>query len=31
MKTALILLAGGTGTRMRSTTPKQFLPLKGKV
>lgn len=27
---SVILLAGGTGSRMQSTTPKQFLPLKGK-
>lgn len=25
-----ILLAGGTGSRMNTTTPKQFLPLNGK-
>lgn len=25
----VILLAGGTGSRMRSATPKQFLPLRG--
>lgn len=29
-KTALILLAGGIGTRMNSAIPKQFLTLKGK-
>ncbi|MDP1836797.1 MAG: 2-C-methyl-D-erythritol 4-phosphate cytidylyltransferase [Chlamydiales bacterium] len=29
-KVSAILLAGGVGTRMRSTTPKQFLPLLGK-
>lgn len=27
---SLILLAGGTGTRMKSETPKQFLPLRSK-
>jgi CTP:molybdopterin cytidylyltransferase MocA len=27
---SVILLAGGTGSRMHSATPKQFLPLKGK-
>jgi len=26
-----ILLAGGSGTRLQSTTPKQYLPLKGKI
>ena len=30
MSIALILLAGGTGTRMKSATPKQFLELAGK-
>lgn len=30
MKKALILVAGGTGTRMRSSIPKQFLELNGK-
>jgi 2-C-methyl-D-erythritol 4-phosphate cytidylyltransferase len=29
-KTSLILLAGGTGSRMKSSTPKQFLNLQGK-
>jgi 2-C-methyl-D-erythritol 4-phosphate cytidylyltransferase len=24
-----VLLAGGTGSRMKATMPKQFLPLKG--
>lgn len=27
---SVILLAGGQGSRMRSTVPKQFLPLQGK-
>lgn len=27
---AVIIVAGGTGTRMNSPTPKQFLPLSGK-
>ncbi len=27
----LILLAGGTGARMRSPVPKQFMPLNGKL
>ena len=27
----LILLAGGTGSRMQTATPKQFLPLNGKL
>ena len=27
---AVILLAGGKGKRMKSSTPKQFLPLLGK-
>ena len=30
MKTAVILVAGGNGTRMGGETPKQFLPLAGK-
>jgi 2-C-methyl-D-erythritol 4-phosphate cytidylyltransferase len=30
MKIALILLTGGSGTRLSSSTPKQFLPLGGK-
>lgn len=30
MKKALILVAGGTGTRMRTSVPKQFLKLNGK-
>jgi 2-C-methyl-D-erythritol 4-phosphate cytidylyltransferase len=30
MSISLILLAGGSGTRMREATPKQFLPLCGK-
>lgn len=30
MKIALILLAGGIGSRMKSEIPKQFLPLSGK-
>jgi len=29
-KTSVILLAGGLGTRMQSSTPKQFLPLGNK-
>ena len=29
-KISVILLAGGTGSRMKSSTPKQFLLLKGK-
>ncbi len=29
--TSVILLAGGTGSRMSTQTPKQFLPLKGKM
>ncbi len=28
---SLILLAGGVGSRMRSATPKQYLPLRGKT
>lgn len=30
MKTAIILVAGGSGSRMGGDTPKQFLPLAGK-
>src|SRR3990172_7494754 len=30
MKLSVILLAGGTGTRMGGVLPKQFLPLNGK-
>lgn len=30
MKVCVVLLAGGTGTRMRSSIPKQYLELKGK-
>ncbi len=30
MKTAAIIVAGGSGTRVGGTTPKQFLPLLGK-
>jgi 2-C-methyl-D-erythritol 4-phosphate cytidylyltransferase len=30
LKTYAIIVAGGSGTRMRSTVPKQFLPLDGK-
>lgn len=30
MKKFAIIVAGGTGTRMNSGTPKQFLPLSGK-
>jgi len=30
MTTSVILLAGGTGTRMKSQVPKQFMPLKNK-
>ncbi|MFT4553407.1 MAG: 2-C-methyl-D-erythritol 4-phosphate cytidylyltransferase [Chlamydiales bacterium] len=31
MSVAVILLAGGKGLRMASSTPKQYLPLKGKT
>ncbi|MFP4018170.1 MAG: 2-C-methyl-D-erythritol 4-phosphate cytidylyltransferase [Bacteroidales bacterium] len=31
MKKETIIVAGGTGQRMGSTTPKQFLPLKGEI
>jgi 2-C-methyl-D-erythritol 4-phosphate cytidylyltransferase len=30
MRKAVLLVAGGTGTRMGSSIPKQFLPIKGK-
>jgi len=30
MKGAVIIVAGGTGSRMQSTLPKQFIELKGK-
>ena len=30
MKRYAIIVAGGSGTRMHSSTPKQFLPLAGK-
>lgn len=30
LKTYAIIVAGGSGTRMHSTVPKQFLPLDGK-
>ncbi|TAE07670.1 MAG: 2-C-methyl-D-erythritol 4-phosphate cytidylyltransferase [Bacteroidetes bacterium] len=30
MKAVAVIVAGGTGTRMGSSTPKQFLPLLGK-
>ena len=30
MKKSVIIVAGGSGLRMGSTTPKQFLPLSGK-
>lgn len=30
LKKAAVIVAGGTGTRMNNTTPKQFLLLKGK-
>ena len=29
-KTAAVILAGGSGARMGSTTPKQFMPIAGK-
>jgi 2-C-methyl-D-erythritol 4-phosphate cytidylyltransferase len=31
MQISVILLAGGVGSRMRATTPKQFMPLMGKT
>jgi 2-C-methyl-D-erythritol 4-phosphate cytidylyltransferase len=30
MKKAAIIVAGGSGSRMKSDIPKQFLPLLGK-
>lgn len=30
MSVSVVLLAGGTGSRMQMTTPKQFLPLRNK-
>ena len=28
---AVVILAGGTGSRMKADRPKQFLPLRGKM